>query len=856
MNGSDSSDWESPTSHDLIVEGATLHNLQDVDVRLPRGRLIVVTGPSGSGKSSLVFDTIHHEGQRQYLESLGIVTEGYRRASVRRIQGLSPSISVGQHLVNRSPRSTVGTATEVFTYLRLLFARIGTRRCGNCGGDVPPPLTNAAAVEVFDEDSQASGPSTRCPICGSPVPDLTMGHLSFNKPIGACPTCTGIGEIVAPDLAKLIDPSRSVVNGGVLVWDRHDIARYTMALPRAAALFGLGFDIRIPIGDLDTLAQELLLNGSDSKLLRQRFPNAPRPPAVADGRLVGVVPALMGRYERSADKPQLRARLARLLQITDCTDCGGSRLNPSARAVQIDGRSLVELGRLQLTELSDWIEKLPSALDPGRAAVAETVVADLRTRIERLVAVGVGYLSLDRSSPSLSGGEAQRLRLASLLGSGLTGVLYVLDEPTVGLHPSDVRRLIAVLRRLRDMGNTVLVVEHDLDVTGAADIVVDLGPGAGPEGGRVVAFGPPSAITRHPTSLTGAHLSGLAPRSHTRRRAGNGFRLTIRGARTNNLQDITVDLPLGALTAVTGVSGSGKSSLIFDTLERAAHRHFSQSGPTPGLHDSIEGWEHIDSVVKVDQSHIGRSPRSNPATYTGIFDDIRAAFAGTDDARRQGLTPAHFSFNVPGGRCERCSGAGVVVVPMHFLPDIEVPCPACRGRRYTEPVLGVTMADKTIADVLELAVEDALEYFSFLPSVADRLQLLSDVGVGYLLLGQPATTLSGGEAQRIKLARELSRRTRRALYLLDEPTTGLHPADIARLLDVLQRLIDRGNTVIVVEHDLDVISASDWVIDLGPGGGFEGGELVAVGTPDAVAAAGTVTGTHLWQRLGQDLQVS
>ncbi|MFD0745171.1 excinuclease ABC subunit UvrA [Phytohabitans flavus] len=616
-------------------------------------------------------------------------------------------------------------------------------------------------------------------------------------------------------------------------------------LRAAARHYGFAFAPGTPVKHLAPAARALLLHGAGSAEFTRHFPDTPPPATVAKGRFEGVLTNVLRRYADRVEDTAYREKMEQFLTTETCPECEGTRLKPESRRVTVAGLSIVDAARMPLGDLATWITTMRAADEERR--FAEPVIDDLRERVRRLVDVGVEYLTLERATPSLSAGEAQRLRLAALLGSGLTGVLYVLDEPTIGLHPADTERLVEVLRRLRDLGNTVLVIEHDLDVLRAADHVIDVGPGAGRDGGRIVAAGTPEEVAATAGSVTGDHLAGrrTVPVPATRRAAGDRA-LTVRGARAHNLKDITVRLPLGLLVAVTGPSGSGKSSLLLDILDRAARRHFHGAGDPPGPHDGIDGWEHLDKVVTIDQQAIGRVPRSNAATYSDLFTPIREAYAATEDARKQGLSAGHFSFNVAGGRCERCTGAGVLSVSMHFLPAVEVRCPSCRGRRFNRQVLSVKYRGHDIAEALDMTVADALDAFADVPGAANRLRLLADVGLGYLPLGQPATTLSGGEAQRIKLAKELARKsTGRTIYLLDEPTTGLHPADTARLLGVLQRLVDAGNTVLAIEHDLHVIRAADWVVDLGPGGGSAGGEVVAEGTPEQVAASGSRTGKHL-----------
>jgi excinuclease ABC subunit A len=841
----------------ITIKGARLHNLKNITLSIPKNKLVVVTGVSGSGKSTLALDLLHKEGQRQYMESLGLVTDALSKSQVESIEGLSPSICVDQHLTNRSPRSTVGTATEVFTYLRVLYARSGHRPCPDCGADIPPSYdVNGGEVWADESDDVSanasevieSGESYPCPNCGALVPEMGMEHFSFNKPEGACPTCTGLGTMHEANLDQLVDMERSIVDSAITGWDIHTVKRYSETLLAAGKHYGFPFDPAEPIKKYGPVQRDLLLYGVSSPQFRRHFPDIKPPETVAKGFFEGVVTNLLRRYAEHIQNSDYREKMDKLLRQRACPDCGGTRLRPESRQVTVAGQSIIDVARLPLSDLANWLERLPQVVSPEEWIITEPIVDDLRGRVRRLVDVGVGYLTLDRSSPTLSAGEAQRLRLAALLGSGLTGVLYVLDEPTIGLHPRDTRRLIKVMRQLRDLGNTVLVIEHDLDMLRAADYVVDIGPGGGRNGGRVVVAGAPDVVAASPDSATGDYLSGrLSIPIPIQRRPGNGEFLTIQGARANNLKNITAKLPLGTFIAVTGVSGSGKSSLMSDILDRAARQRFYGASELPGEHDAIIGWEHLDKIVTIDQSAIGRSPRSNAATYTDAFTPIREAFAATSEARQRGLSARHFSFNVPGGRCERCEGAGVLMVQMHFLPDVQVRCPACHGRRFKREVLAVPYRGHDISQVLNLTIEEAQPLFEDVPAAAARLSLMMSVGLGYLQLGQPATTFSGGEAQRVKLAKELGRRgTGRTLYLLDEPTTGLHLADAVRLLDVLQRLVDAGSTVVVIEHNLDVIKAADWIIDLGPEGGDAGGQIVAEGTPEQVAQVeASITGSFL-----------
>lgn len=844
----------------ITVRGARLHNLKNITLSIPKNRFVVLSGVSGSGKSTLGFDILHKEGQRQYWESLGWIPFGMARPPVDSISGLSPSISIDQHLVNRSPRSTVGTASDIYTYLRILFARLGHQPCPSCGLDVPPDFT-ASGPQWEDEDSLA--PETYpCPHCGQPVPLLNMAHFSFNKPAGACPTCTGLGTLRQVDPSRLIDKYKSIPRGAVAGWNAVQIEYYSAVLRAAAQHYGFDFDLSLSVCDYTQPQRDLLLHGVASPLFRRHFPAIQPPATVRKGRFEGLATSLLRRYaehlHEHVQEADYRDRLEDFLVSQPCPACAGERLRPASRAVTVAGQPIVALSRLPLGDLSAWLDALPAALSADEGLIAAPLLGEMRLRIANLIEVGAGYLTLERASPSLSAGESQRLRLAALLGSGLSGLLYVFDEPTIGLHPRDTHHLIAVLRRLCDLGNSVLVIEHDLDVIAAADYVIDFGPGAGRHGGQVVAAGAPAEIAACPDSLTGAYLSGRKELPLPPRRRQTGDRaLTLRGATHHNLQSLSVRFPLGLLTAVTGVSGSGKSSLVFDILAPALRqRLFGRSNTAPGQFDALEGCEALDKVVTIDQEPIGRMPGSNVATYTDVYTQIRTVFAATDAARRCNLTARDFSLNVPGGRCPRCEGAGVLPVEMHFLPDVEVRCPLCHGRRFTAETLAVRCRDYDIAQVLDLTVAEALDVFAAVPAVRSRLQVLRDVGLGYLQLGQPAATLSGGEAQRIKLSKELGRRASgRTLYLLDEPTTGLHLADVACLLNVLQRLVDAGNSVIVIEHNLELVKCADWVIDLGPEGGAGGGRLVAEGTPEQVAGVPeSYTGNFLRQILGMKKQ--
>ena len=923
----------------IRIRGARTHNLRNLDLDIPRDRLVVVTGLSGSGKSSLAFDTLYAEGQRRYVESLSAYARQFLsvmdKPDVDHIEGLSPAIAIEQKAASHNPRSTVGTVTEIHDYLRLLYARAGVPHCPDHGlpleaqtvsqmVDQVLQMTEGTAVlllaplvqdrkgshettlrdlqsqgfvraridgEVHELDAapeldarrkhsidavidrlrlrpdaaqrlaesfetalrlssgtarvvtleeQAAGGagllfSNRhaCTVCGHAVPTLEPKMFSFNSPAGACPTCDGLGEQPFFDPARLVAfPHLSLAGGAVRGWDRHN-PHYLQVISALATHYG--FDIEEPWQELPERVREVLLNGSGDELITFTYAAARGSSTERRHPFEGMLRNIERRWN-DTESPTVREELARYRGLRPCPDCGGSRLNRDARHVRVGGRTLPEITRLAVSEAA----ALHTALRlPGwRGEVASKVVHEISERLRFLVDVGLEYLTLDRAADSLSGGEAQRIRLASQVGSGLTGVMYILDEPSIGLHQRDNGRLLATLRRLRDLGNTVIVVEHDEEAILAADHVIDLGPGAGAHGGEVVASGTPAQIKADPHSLTGRYLAGTerieVPALRTPPQPGRELRVI--GATGNNLRDVTVGFPLGLFTCVTGVSGSGKSTLVNDTLLRRALAQLgggpSDAAPCRGL----EGLSHIDRVIEIDQDPLGRTPRSNPATYTGLFAGLRELFSQVPEARSRGYDVGRFSFNVKGGRCEACQGDGVMRIEMHFLPDVYVPCDTCGGRRYNRETLEIRYRGRNIHEVLEMTVEDASPFFRNIPSVHPKLQTLIDVGLGYLKLGQNATTLSGGEAQRVKLARELSKRaTGRTLYVLDEPTTGLHFHDVAQLLRVLQRLRDEGNTVVVIEHNLDVIKAADWLIDLGPEGGSGGGELVATGTPEAVA---------------------
>lgn len=933
----------------IHIRGARTHNLKNISLTLPRDRLVVITGLSGSGKSSLAFDTLYAEGQRRYVESLSAYARQFLslmgKPDVDAIEGLSPAIAIEQKATSHNPRSTVGTVTEIHDYLRLLYARVGTPWC--CGAPIQsqsiaqmvdslialpegqrlmilaPVLRDRkgsheelisglrarglirarvdgelleldaipnldpkrkhrieAVIDrlVLREDSATRlaesletalrladdqaivvlmGPDLEeerlfsaqhaCTQCGRSFPPLEPRLFSFNNPAGACPRCDGLGEITFFDPKLLIpNPALSLADGAIAPWSRRHPEQHTAMLMALAE--HLDFSLYTPWQELPQAVQDILLHGSHAPIpLRQGRKTTPQ-------RFEGIIPSLERRL-RETQSSLIREEILRYMGRLRCPVCHGSRLREEARMVRVGQLAIHEASALSIAEAYSYFDTL--GLEGKDAVIAERILKEITSRLRFLVDVGLNYLSLDRSAETLSGGEAQRIRLASQIGAGLVGVMYVLDEPSIGLHQRDNDRLLGTLKHLRDLGNTVIVVEHDEDAIRAADYVVDMGPAAGLHGGEVVAQGHPEAIRQNPQSLTGRYLSGeLCIAVPTRRRQARPEQwLRLKGARGNNLQDVQLELPLGLLTCITGVSGSGKSTLINDTLYPACARSLMGSSATPAPYDALEGLEHLDKIIAIDQSPIGRTPRSNPATYTGLFTPIRELFAATAEARARGYGPGRFSFNVQGGRCEACEGDGVLRVEMHFLPDIYVDCDVCGGKRYKRETLDVQYKGKSIHDVLQMTIEEARGFFDPVPAVARKLQTLLDVGLGYLRLGQSATTLSGGEAQRVKLAKELSRRdTGRTLYLLDEPTTGLHFHDIAQLLEVLQKLVDAGNTVVVIEHNLDVIKTADWIVDLGPEGGNGGGRIVAVGTPEAIAGnAHSHTGRYLARHLGQAL---
>ena len=924
----------------ISIKGAREHNLKNLNLEIPRDRLVVITGLSGSGKSSLAFDTLYAEGQRRYVESLSAYARQFLdqmdKPDVDHIEGLSPAISIEQKTTHRNPRSTVGTVTEIYDYLRLLFARIGTPHCYQCGkvirSQTPQSIVDTIlafpegtkvqvlapvirqrkgtyqkvfedvkqqgftrvrvdgvfcnvdddiemgryikhdidvvvdrvvvkagarkrltdSVEVAlkhgkglirvwyqlpdgDEKEMLQSERLACVECGIASEELEPRAFSFNNPHGACAHCTGLGSVMEVDPELVVpDTTLCIEEGAVRPWSMHKLmdGMYRKALESVCAHYKQS--VRKPWRDLSETFQNVVLYGSGAEEVAFSYSNAKRTYETMRP-FEGVIPNLERRY-RDTESNRARDTIGEFMASRPCPKCKGARLRPESMAVRIGDRNIIDVTALSIGEAVEYMKHL--TLEKSQKLIAERILKEIRERLGFLSSVGLNYLSLDRQAGSLSGGESQRIRLATQIGSGLVGVVYILDEPSIGLHQRDNAKLIATLERLRNLGNTVIVVEHDEDTIRTADFVVDMGPGAGVHGGRIVAQGTPKQIMASKQSLTGQYLTGkLKIHRPDERRAGSGKCIAIFGAEHNNLKRVNVEIPLGLFVCITGVSGSGKSSLINETLYPAVSRSLHGGAKKkPGKHDRIEGLEHIDKIIDIDQSPIGRTPRSNPATYTGMFGPIRDLFTKLPESKARGYQPGRFSFNVKGGRCEACEGNGLITIEMHFLPDVYVPCDTCHGHRYNRDTLEVRYKGKNIAEVLEMTVEDACEFFKHIPAINRPVQTLMDVGLGYITLGQAATTLSGGEAQRVKLASELAKRqTGRTLYILDEPTTGLHAADVDKLLQVLHRLTDHGNTVVVIEHNLDVIKTADWIVDIGPEGGDAGGEIIATGTPEKIA---------------------
>lgn len=940
-----------PLEH-IVVKGARAHNLKNIDVVIPRDKFVVLTGLSGSGKSSLAFDTIYAEGQRRYVESLSAYARQFLgqmdKPDVDSIEGLSPAISIDQKTTSRNPRSTVGTVTEIYDYLRLLYARVGRAICPEHGIEiqsqtieqmvdrlmeypertrmqilapmvqgrkgehvklledirkqgfvrvrvngeitdlsedikleknkkhnievvvdrvvVKPDVQSRLAdsletalrladgkviVDVMEQEELLFSEKHACPICGFSIGELEPRIFSFNSPFGACPECDGLGVKLEVDPDMVVpDATKTLHDGAIGAWEPKSSTYYQQLLESACRHFNIRMDI--PYEELPSEQVQILMYGSEGEKIQFRYENEFGQVREAVVPFEGVIPNLQRRHlETSSD--YIREQIEGFMSQKPCHVCKGHRLRQESLAVKVGGRSISELTELSILDAHQFIDGLE--LTEREAKIANLIVKEIKARLNFLIDVGLDYLTLSRAAGTLSGGEAQRIRLATQIGSSLMGVLYILDEPSIGLHQRDNARLIKTLEHMTRLGNTLIVVEHDEDTMMACDYIIDIGPGAGIHGGQVVAAGTPEEVMKDENSLTGAYLSGrkFIPVPLERRKPADKW-LKIEGAKENNLKNVTAKIPLGLFVAVTGVSGSGKSTLINEILQKALSRDLNGAKVKPGEHRRIVGLEHLDKVIDIDQSPIGRTPRSNPATYTGVFDDIRDLFASTNEAKVRGYKKGRFSFNVKGGRCEACSGDGIIKIEMHFLPDVYVPCEVCHGKRYNRETLDVKYKGKSIADVLEMTIEDAVEFFRNLPKIERKLQTIVDVGLGYMKLGQPATTLSGGEAQRVKLASELYRRsTGRTLYILDEPTTGLHTDDIDRLLKVLQRLVENGDTVLVIEHNLDVIKTVDYIVDLGPEGGTRGGQIVGTGTPEEVAQLeGSYTGTYLKPILERD----
>ena len=932
----------------IKIRGARVHNLKNINLDLPRNKFIVLTGLSGSGKSSLAFDTIYAEGQRRYVESLSSYARMFlgqmEKPDMDSIEGLSPAISIDQKTTSRNPRSTVGTVTEIQDFLRILYARAGIPHCTKCGKPIERQSIDQMITQVLTmpegtrinlmapivrgkkgehkkilEDLQKSGYSrvridgemrlleedislgktfkhtievvvdrlrirpdiTRrltdsietalklsgglaivqdadtlqelllnenysCPDCGVSIEELSPRMFSFNSPFGACPECGGLGVLLKIDETSLVsDPNLSIAEGAVKVSGWNLSGLYKWSYHRMVSVANhFGFSIDAPWKDLSPEARNIILYGSGDETIRMEYESA-NEKSVYNRTFEGIIPNLERRFNETTSE-SMKAEIQQYMYECPCNSCRGKRYKPETLAVKLDGVNIAELSDMSIIHAKEFVNTL--TLNSRQAAVADRVLKELNARLDFLINVGLGYLTLSRSAVTLSGGEAQRIRLATQIGSGLVGVLYILDEPSIGLHQRDNAKLLSTLKNLRDLGNTLIVVEHDEDTMRESDYIVDIGPGAGAHGGTIVAAGTPEEIAANPASITGDYLAGRRsiPVPLNRRPINQGY-ISIRGAAENNLKKVNADFPLGVITAVTGVSGSGKSSLVNEILFKASSRKVNRSNERPGKHDEIRGLENIDKVINIDQSPIGRTPRSNPATYTGVFDHIRDLFALTADAKARGYNKGRFSFNVKGGRCEACKGDGIIRIGMSFLPDVYVPCEVCKGMRYTRETLEVRYKGKNIYEVLDMTVEEAYEFFKNIPKIEPILKVLKDVGLTYIKLGQPSTTLSGGEAQRIKLATYLSRRqTGKTLFILDEPTTGLHSHDVKKLIGIIDRLADFGNTVVIIEHNLDVIKCADYIVDLGPEGGDNGGTIIATGTPEQVATkANSATGLFL-----------
>lgn len=830
----------------IVIKGARENNLKNVSLSIPKYKLVVLTGPSGSGKSTLAMDTLQRECQRQYMDSMRMSSDTIGKPKVESIQGLTPSISVGQHVTNRNPRSTVGTVTDIYTFVRFIFSRLGERTCPSCKGNIPPIFDPTGALG--DDDEEFEHQIIGCPHCGADLEKLGMSHFSFNKPEGACESCSGLGHIATINEAAVFNKELSLKEGGVASLNGVHRDIQIRILVAAGKHFGVEFDPDQPLKDYGEVQCDLLYYGVESEAFKQHFPNI-KP--VQGTKFEGVLPGLWRRYKEKEGEAGAQEKDGGFFSQQLCPECHGTRLKNEVRLVQVAGVSITEVCDWSLSDVYEWTQRLECVMPTEGLHLLQPILDDMPERLKRIIDVGLGYLSMNRQTVTLSGGEAQRLRLASLLGSGLTGVLYILDEPTTGLHPRDTVGLIRVLQELRDLGNTVLVIEHDIEMMRAADHVIDMGPGAGLNGGTVVGEGSLEDLMVSKLSVTGAYLrEENMPVPARIRRKGNGQFIAIHEAQIRNVNIHKLSIPLGCLVSVTGVSGSGKSTLVFDVLAQGISHEQMQLGCK-----AITGLEHVGNIVIFDQSPMGRIQRSNVATYTDVFTHLRQLFAGMPEAKKRKLTAKHFSFNTPGGRCETCQGLGVLSVDMNFMPDIEVKCHDCRGKRFTDEVLQVKFEGYSISDLLNMSVQESLDVLKTESKIAGIVEMLCEVGLGYLQWGQSVKTLSGGEGQRIRLAKELSKPSKNhTLYLLDEPTTGLHPSDIKQLQILLKKLVDSGNTVIVVEHSLELIRESDWVIDIGPEGGAAGGNLVAEGTPEDVAqVSASYTGKFLRRILVEGL---
>jgi len=808
----------------IVIKGARENNLKNISLSIPKYKLVILTGPSGSGKSTLAMDTLQRECQRQYMDSMGMITEAIGKPKVDFIEGLSPSISVGQHITNRNPRSTLGTVTDIYTFVRFIFASLGEQICHSCSGSIPPSFEQVE--RLAENDKEVDCRMIDCPHCGEKLEKLDMVHFSFNKQEGACATCSGLGYVASINETMVFNPELSLEDGGVsfLKGVHRDIQ--TRILLATAKHYGFDFDPCQPLKDYDEVQRDLLYYGVESEAFQLHYPEV-KP--VKGTKFEGVIPSLWRRYRENEG---VKEKSGSYFHEELCPDCLGARLKKEVCLVRVAGATISDVSDWSLDDVYEWTKGLQSVLPPEGLHLLDTILHDLPTRLKRIIDVGLGYLSINRQMITLSGGEAQRLRLATLMGSGLTGVLYILDEPTKGLHPRDTGGLIRVLQELRDIGNTILVIEHDVDMMQAADHIIDIGPGAGVHGGSVVGEGSLEELMTNELSVTGTYLREENLPAPTRiRRKGSGQHIEIQDAQIRNINIPLVSFPLGCLVSVTGVSGSGKSTIVFDILAQGYQQEHGYTGCK-----EISGLKNVDDIVIFDQSPMGRIQRSNVATYTEVYTHFRKLFADLPEAKERKLTAKDFSFNTKGGRCETCQGLGVLSVDMDFLPDLEVKCHACEGRRFTDEVLQVQYKGFSISDLLDLSVEESLPIFKDETKIAGIIEMLCEVGLGYLQWGQSVKTVSGGEGQRIRLAKELSKPLKNhTLYLLDEPTAGLHPSDIKKLQILLNRLVDTGNTVVVVEHSLELIRESDWVIDIGPEGGTSGGKLVAAGTPEQVA---------------------